>query len=81
MSEGNRVNRPGVTSGFTFKVIFSVFFNLVFFGGMLFLPAGTFDWPRAWAFLGVLFVATIATMVTVFPGREDLLNERFKPPA
>ena len=70
----------GKTSGFAHKLIFSVFYNLLFFGGMLFLPAGTFDWPRAWAFLGVLFVATIATMVIVFPGREDLLNERFKPP-
>jgi len=80
MSDGNRVGQPGVTSGFTFKVIFSVFFNLVFFGGMLFLPAGSFDWPRAWAFLGVLFVATLATMVIVFPGRDDLLKERFKPP-
>jgi protein-S-isoprenylcysteine O-methyltransferase Ste14 len=80
MSDGNRVSRPGVSSGFVSKVIFSVFYNLVFFGGMLFLPAGTFNWPRAWALLGVLFVATIATMVIVFPGREDLLNERFKPP-
>src|SRR5262245_5616767 len=80
MSDGNRVSRSGVTSGFAFKLIFSVFYNLLFFGGMLFLPAGTFDWPRAWAFLGVLFVATTATMVIVFPGRQDLLNERFKPP-
>jgi hypothetical protein len=89
MSDGNRVSKPdvmktrrdnGMTSGFVSKLIFSVFYNLLFFGGMLFLPAGTFDWPRAWAFLGVLFVATIATMVIVFPGREDLLNERFKPP-
>lgn len=70
----------GKTGGFAYKLIFSVFYNVLFFGGMLFLPAGTVDWPRAWAFLGVLFVATIATMVIVFPGREDLLNERFKPP-
>jgi protein-S-isoprenylcysteine O-methyltransferase Ste14 len=70
----------GKTGGFTAKVVFSVFYNLVFFGGLLFLPAGTLNWPRAWAFLGVLFVATIATMVIVFPGREDLLKERFKPP-
>ena len=89
MSAGNRVSKPGVmktrrndgmTSGFVSKLIFSVFYNVLFFGGMLFLPAGTFDWPRAWAFLCVLIVATIATMIIVFPGREDLLNERFKPP-
>lgn len=85
MSDGKpSVMKPrrgnGMTSSFVSKLIFSVFYNLVFFGGMLFLPAGTFDWPRAWALLGVLLVATIATMVLVFPGREDLLNERFKPP-
>lgn len=88
MSEENRISQPGImktrrdgmTGGFIAKLIFSVFYNLAFFGGMLFLPAGTFDWPRAWVFLGILFIATIATMVIVFPGREDLLNERFKPP-
>ena len=42
MSDGNRVGRPGMTSGFTFKVIFSVFFNLVFFGGMPFFAGGHF---------------------------------------
>jgi protein-S-isoprenylcysteine O-methyltransferase Ste14 len=89
MSDGNRVSQPGVmkshrrngmTGSFISKVIFSVFYNLVFFGGLLFLPAGTFYWPRAWVMLGAIFVATTATMVLVFPGREDLLNERFKPP-
>lgn len=89
MSDRNRVGQPGLMKtrraggkrgGFVSKAIFSVFFNLVFFGGLLFLPAGTFNWPRAWALLGVLLVATTATMVFVFPGREDLLNERFKPP-
>jgi protein-S-isoprenylcysteine O-methyltransferase Ste14 len=89
MSEENRVRQPGVmktrrdggmTGGFIYKVIFSVFYNLIFFGGMLFLPAGTIDWPRAWVLLGVILVSTIATMVIVFREREDLLNERFKPP-
>lgn len=73
MSQENRISQPGImktrrdgmTGGFIAKLIFSVFYNLVFFGGMLFLPAGTFDWPRAWVFLGILFVATIATMVIV----------------
>ena len=33
---------------------------------------------RAWVFLGLVLVGTIATLVLVFPGREDLLDERFK---
>lgn len=46
MSKENRIGQPGVmkthhhngmTGGFIAKLIFSVFYNLVFFGGMLFL--------------------------------------------
>jgi protein-S-isoprenylcysteine O-methyltransferase Ste14 len=85
----NRVSQPemmktrhgdGKTGGFISKVIFGVVYNLIFFGALLFMPAGTFDWPRAWVFLGLVLIGTTATMVLVFPGREDLLNERFKPP-
>src|SRR5262245_24531025 len=68
------------TAGFVYKLIFGVIYNLVFFGGTLFLPAGTINWPRAWVLLGMILVSTMATMIIVFRGREDLLNERFKPP-
>ena len=64
---------------FILKLIVGLVINMAIFGGLLFLPAGTWDWWRAWMFLSVLFVAYVATMVTVFPGREDLLDERFKP--
>ncbi len=85
----NRVSRQGLretghgggkSSGFVSKVVVGVIYNLLIFGGLLFLPAGTFNWSRAWIFLGVVLISGIATMVIVFPGREDLLNERFKPP-
>jgi protein-S-isoprenylcysteine O-methyltransferase Ste14 len=65
---------------FIFKLIVGIIWNMAIFGGLLFLPAGTLEWWSAWVFLGVVFVATAATMVSVFPGNEDLLNERFKPP-
>jgi protein-S-isoprenylcysteine O-methyltransferase Ste14 len=57
-----------------------VSFNVVIFGVLLFGPAGTLAWWRAWIFLGVVLIATVLTMVTVFRDNEDLLNERFKPP-
>jgi len=85
----NKVNHPDMTkarsagdktNSFISKLIFGVVYNLIFFGALLFMPAGTFDWPRAWVFLGLVLIGTTATMVIVFPGREDLLNERFKPP-
>jgi protein-S-isoprenylcysteine O-methyltransferase Ste14 len=65
---------------FIFRLIVGVILNLAIFGGLLFVPAGTLEWWRAWVFLGVVFVATVATMLTIFPSREDLLEERFKPP-
>jgi protein-S-isoprenylcysteine O-methyltransferase Ste14 len=65
---------------FIYRLIFGIIINSVIFGALLFLPAGTFDWWRAWVFIGVVFVGTAVTMVTVFRDREDLLNERLKPP-
>ncbi|MGA2409024.1 MAG: isoprenylcysteine carboxylmethyltransferase family protein [Candidatus Binataceae bacterium] len=62
------------------KAIIGVAFNAVIFGGLLFAPAGTLKWWRAWVFLGVVVTASIITMATVFQDSEELLNERFKPP-
>jgi hypothetical protein len=63
---------PGLIAG--------VLIQIVLFGGLLFLPAGTLHWPRVWIFLGVVLVCSVWSMVTVFRGNEALLAERFKPP-
>ena len=65
---------------FIYRLIVGVIVNAAIFGGLLFLPAGTFDWWRAWAFLSVVFVGTVATMVGVFASNQGLLDERLKPP-
>ncbi|MEO7141951.1 MAG: isoprenylcysteine carboxylmethyltransferase family protein [Bryobacteraceae bacterium] len=62
-----------------FKLIKAVTQTMVLFGGLLLLPAGTWRWPRAWWFLGVVFVGTVATVVSLLLVNEDLLNERMKP--
>ncbi len=62
------------------RAIFGVVFNLVFYATMLFVPAGTLDWPRAWIFLGVLLVAILGSIAVLFPGHQDLIDERMKPP-
>jgi protein-S-isoprenylcysteine O-methyltransferase Ste14 len=59
------------------KLIVGITLNMAIFAALLFLPAGTLQWWRAWVFLGVAFVATVATLVQL---PRDLLNERFKPP-
>jgi protein-S-isoprenylcysteine O-methyltransferase Ste14 len=63
-----------------FKLIAGVLFNVSIFGGLLFLPAGTVDWWRAWVFLGVVFVGTVVSTVSLFRVNKGLLEERFKPP-
>ena len=63
-----------------FKLIAGVVFNVAIFAGLLFLPAGTLDWWRAWVFLGVVLVGTVASTVIIFRVNKGLLEERFKPP-
>ncbi|MBV8883479.1 MAG: isoprenylcysteine carboxylmethyltransferase family protein [Chroococcidiopsidaceae cyanobacterium CP_BM_RX_35] len=65
---------------FILKVLLALFWNLLFFGGLLFLPAGTLDWWRAWVFLGVVSVSSVATMIYVFRENEELWTERLKLP-
>src|SRR5262245_54754818 len=62
---------------FRVKQIAGVFLNVVIFGVLLFGPAGTLSWPRAWVLLGVI---AVAATLSVFAVPEDLLNERYKPP-
>ncbi len=63
-----------------FKLVGGVVFNVAIYGVLLFLPAGTLDWWRAWVVLGMVFVGTVASTVCVFRVSKDLLEERFKPP-
>lgn len=63
-----------------FKLIASVVLNVVIFAALLFVPAGTLAWWRAWVFLGVILIAASATMFGIFPGRPELLDERYKSP-
>jgi protein-S-isoprenylcysteine O-methyltransferase Ste14 len=65
---------------FMIKMILGIILNTVIFASLLFLPAGTWVWWRAWVFLGVVFVAGVASMVSLVPGHKDVLNERFKLP-
>jgi protein-S-isoprenylcysteine O-methyltransferase Ste14 len=61
-------------------LISGVLLNVAIFGGLLFVPAGTLDWWRAWVFLGVVFGGAVASTVSVFRVNKDILAERFKPP-
>ena len=60
------------------RLITSIVWNLLIYGILLFLPARTFDWWRAWVLIGVLLIATIITMFSVMRTRPELLKERLK---
>lgn len=61
------------------KLILGFVIEMVVFGALLFIPAGTLAWWRAWVFLGVFLVAGVLATIALLPGHEDLLNERLQP--
>ncbi len=63
-----------------FKLLAWIVLNVGIFGMMLFVPAGTVDWWRAWVFIAVVFVAACAIAINVLAHSEGLLDERLKSP-
>ncbi len=64
---------------FLLKLIYSVVMQVVIFGLLLFVPASTLAWPRAWVFIGCTVAGTVATMLYL-RNNEALINERLKGP-
>jgi protein-S-isoprenylcysteine O-methyltransferase Ste14 len=64
---------------FNQKLIIGIITNVAIYGGLLFWPAGTLRWWRAWVFLAVVLICTVATMFFL-RDRPDIINERFKSP-
>ena len=63
-----------------FKLTAFVVVNTGIFALLLFAPASTLDWPRAWIFIAVVFAATSAMAAKVLACNEGLLDERLKVP-
>jgi protein-S-isoprenylcysteine O-methyltransferase Ste14 len=55
-------------------------FNVSVYGSLLFVPARTLDWWRAWVLLGLIFVGMLVTRMWALHGKDDLLAERRKSP-
>jgi protein-S-isoprenylcysteine O-methyltransferase Ste14 len=47
---------------------------------LLFAPAGTFAWRRAWVLIAVVASATVGSVLALARGDQGLLEERLKPP-
>src|SRR5207248_5910224 len=57
------------------KIIASVVFNVAFYA-LLFVPAGTLHWWRAWVFLVVTVAVMLVAILTILPDNSGLFSER-----
>jgi Putative protein-S-isoprenylcysteine methyltransferase len=60
------------------KVIAGVVFNVAFYALLLFVPADTLHWWRAWVFLAVTVVVMAAAVFSILPDSADLFAQRAK---
>ncbi|MDD5037403.1 MAG: isoprenylcysteine carboxylmethyltransferase family protein [Methylococcaceae bacterium] len=60
------------------KLIAGVCVSVATFASLLLLPAGTSHWWRVWVFLGVVLIGEVASTISLYRDRKELLNERFK---
>jgi protein-S-isoprenylcysteine O-methyltransferase Ste14 len=60
------------------KVIAGVVFNVAFYALLLFVPAGTLHWWRAWVFLAVTLAVIAAAVSIILPDNADLFSQRAK---
>ena len=58
------------------KLISGLVLNVVFYGFLLFLPAGTLHWWRAWVLLAATLVVTAVAVFSIFFNHTGLLSER-----
>jgi hypothetical protein len=61
-----------------FKFSAGLVFNVAFYALVLFVPAGTLHWWRAWVFLAVTLIVTAAAVWSIFPDDAGLLSERHR---
>jgi protein-S-isoprenylcysteine O-methyltransferase Ste14 len=62
----------------TLRLLMSAVFGTVFFGLLLFWPAGTFDYWQAWVFIAVFFVATMVPSIRLAVKYPDALRRRMR---
>lgn len=65
---------------FIVKLMVSAVLRVALIGLMLFLPAGTAAWDRAWAFLALLLGSLMVNIIALLPGHKELLQERLLTP-
>ncbi len=59
-----------------FSAIIKFIAGVLLIGVLLFLPAGTFDYPNAWLFMGILFVPMFIAGIILMIKNPELLRKR-----
>jgi ABC-type multidrug transport system permease subunit len=59
---------------FTFKLILGTIGNPAIFAILLFLPAGTWHWWRAWLLIALFLVGAVSAVMSLLPGHKELLK-------
>ena len=52
--------------------------GLLAVGGLIFIPAGTFEYPNGWLFIGLLFCPMLVLGVVLLLKSPDLLKKRLE---
>src|SRR5438046_3657235 len=58
------------------KIMAVLVCNVAFYALLLFVPAGTLHWWRAWVFLAVTVAVMAGAVFSIWPGNADLFSER-----
>lgn len=60
------------------KLAAGVVFNVAFYALLLFVPAGTLHWWRAWVFLAITVAVMAVAIFSILPDSDDLFSQRAK---
>jgi len=63
-----------------FRLIASTIVSVGIIALLLFVPAGTLNWPRAWVTIGILLFGSVITVADLLRVSPALLDERLKSP-
>ncbi len=70
--------KPGNDHKFVMMAVIRLVLGLLFIGAMLFLPAGTWNYWQAWAWLAALFTPMIFSLVYLVTRDPSLLKRRIR---
>ena len=65
-----------MTSKLFFQAVAKFALGVLALGALVFVPAGTFHYPRAWLLMGILFLSMFAAGVVLVVKNPELLKKR-----